>query len=110
MEEPAPKGIVLVDQDNRKVETEIASNATKMGVPTTRQNVSPDLSHLLEGMKEVGGEILHDTHAYAKTSLVELAGGKGGSTRDRVASKNPISLVWERINRKRDKPTLEKAA
>lgn len=110
MQEPIPKGVVVVDKDNHNAETEIASNATQMGIPTTRQNVSADPSHLLEGIKEFGGEVLHDTHDYVKTGLEELTSGVGGSTRDRVTSRNPINLVWERAKRFRNKLTQKKVA
>lgn len=61
---------------------------------------------LTEGLRQVGVDA---THVVGST-FDELMSGEGGSTRDRVTSRNPISLVWERINRKRDKPTLKKAA
>lgn len=75
MQAPAPKGIVVVDEENRQAETKIANEASQMGIPTTRQTVSPDQSHVLEGVKELGGEILHDADAFVEETVGKIGGG-----------------------------------
>lgn len=51
MEEPAPKGIVVVDREHDKTTKQIASDA---GVPTT--NVSPDPIHILKKIEAMVGD------------------------------------------------------
>ena len=53
MDEPAPKGITVVDKDKQETEAGIADNATKAGIPTTKEDVSPDPLHVLEGLKNM---------------------------------------------------------
>lgn len=52
---------------------------------------------LTGALKQIGADVTHITGS----TFDELMTGEGGSTRDRVASRNPISLAWERLKRKR---------
>lgn len=71
--------------------------------------IQPDIQKpipLTEELKQIGVDATH----VAGSTFDELMSGEGRETRNRVASKNPISLVWERIKRKRGKFPLGKAA
>ena len=58
---------------------------------------------LTEELKQIGVDATH----IAGSTLEELTTGEKSSTRNRVTSKNPLNLVWERFRRKRAE---EKAA
>lgn len=59
---------------------------------------------LTDELKQIGVDAIH----IAGTTFDELMSGEGRDTRDRVAGKNPISLVRERA--RRFKSELKKAA
>ncbi len=61
---------------------------------------------LTEELRQIGVDVTH----IAGSAFKEVMSGVGGSTRDRVASNNPISLVWERARRMKEKLIQEKAA
>ena len=64
-------------------------------VPEATQPEAQKPIPLTEDLKQIGVDA---THVVGST-FDELMGGEGGSSRDRVASKNPINLVLERARR-----------
>lgn len=99
MNGPAPEQRVIQPKDqheidlHRKIEGAIQPAAQKP-IPLT------------EELKQIGVDATH----IAGSTFDELMSGEGGSTRDRVASKNPINLVWEKIKRRGNSSAQKKAA
>ncbi len=91
LQEPAPIGIV---------EKKIATSLNQAGVSSTPQEVSTDHSHILEDVKKVGGEVLHDVQANVKTSLGEISGGE---TYVRTASPDNITDIIAEKNKREEK-------
>ena len=73
-------------------------------VPGATQPEAQKSIPLTADLKQIGVDATH----IVGSTVDELMSGEGGSSRDRVASKNPINLVLERARRLRAR--LQKAA
>lgn len=93
---PEQKIIQLVEQHDAKL-----NQAVEGAIHPETQKPIP----LTEDLQQIGVDATH----VIGSGFEELMSGEGRDTRDRVASKNPIRLVWERANRLRDKVTKKAA-
>lgn len=84
MNEPAPKGIVVVDKEGHEAEAKIADTATKMGIPTTKEDVSPDPLHVLKGLRNMADTSI-EVVGSATPDFDKLLHGEGPQTGVKIA-------------------------
>lgn len=99
MDESAREKYIIhpVDRDEANVHHKLQGELKGLGhgMETTPPAEKP--IPLTGELKQIGADATH----IVSSTFDELMTGEGGSTRDRVASRNPISLAWERLKRKR---------
>lgn len=100
MEGSAPKEKEIIQSPDRKdadFHGNLRQELKKLGHDVSTKPDHEKPIPLTEELRQIGTDITH----IAGSTVDELVTGDGGSTRDRVASRNPLKIAWERLRRKR---------